>query len=432
MITITFLPAILTWAKPPRETSTHQWEGWIEGAIVKLTTGVLKQPWIILVAATGFVAVCAWGASHVIVDHALLDQFDESDPVYTTTRLLEDKLDGVRPLEIVLEGENEDALFQPELLASVQQVKEWAAARPEVIRAMGYDDLLHESLALIADDPAVREEPFRSARQAAGLATMVSQRDPNPLSSWLSPDETRARVQIKVRDIGAQATISFIEELEQQFDNLLKPHGIDYALTGEAYTGSRGQEAVVSDLLGSLAVAVVIIFLLLAILLRSVRLGLISIPPNLIPLIATMAYMVWRGIPLNIGTVIIYSISLGLAVDGTIHVLARFREEVRRGRHSKEALIRAARGTGRAIVVSLVTLMAGFGVMVLSSFVPVQHFAELIAVTAAGCFFGTLIVLPALLHVAGLSRREKQALREEGRMSGEYILEGGTGSPPKN
>ena len=159
------------------------------------------------------------------------------------------------------------------------------------------------------------------------------------------------RFQIKVRDVGAQATMRFIEDLEGQLEGALgEGSGVRFAFTGEAYDGSIGMDAVVGDLLNSLLTAVVIIFVLLTLLFRSIRLGLLSIPPNVIPLVFTMAYMVWRQIPLNAATVIIFSISLGLAVDGSIHVLARFREETRE-RHFRAhpALIRAARGTGRAI-----------------------------------------------------------------------------------
>ena len=238
------------------------------------------------------------------------------------------------------------------------------------------------------------------------MVTMMSQRKPSPLSEWLTEDGKKARVQFKLRDVGAQATMRFLDTLEKIIElELGDDETVSVSFTGEAYTGSRGQAAVVNDLLGSLFVAVVVIFLLLAFFFRSIRLGLLSIPPNLIPLVATMAYMVWREIPLNVSTVIIFSISLGLAVNGTIHVLARFREEMHRGIGREAALIRAARGTGRAIVISCVTLMAGFGVLLLSSFVPVRNFGELIAVTIGGCLVATLIVLPPLLRVAGGSGR---------------------------
>jgi predicted RND superfamily exporter protein len=254
----------------------------------------------------------------------------------------------------------------------------------------------------LADDPSVRSENFKSAKQVRGLVTMMSQRNPSPLSEWLTEDGTKARVQIKLRDVGAQATMRFLDALEKMIaSELADDKTVTVSFTGEAYTGSRGQAAVVSDLLGSLLIAVLVIFLLLAFFFRSIRLGLLSIPPNLIPLVATMAYMVWREIPLNVSTVIIFSISLGLAVNGTIHVLARFREEMHKGIGREAALVLAARGTGRAIVISCVTLMAGFSVLLVSSFVPVRNFGELIAVTIGGCLVATLIVLPPLLRVAG-------------------------------
>ena len=373
IVTITFLPSILTWAKPPSEEQMREWHGWLEGAIMTLTAKILDRAKLVLGMTAVLVALSIYAATHIVVDHALLDQFDEDDPVYQTTRLLEDKLDGVWPLELALIRKDADGFHDPNAIAAIDRVRAWAEQRPEVSRAMSHTDILRESLVLIADDASVRDEGFRSSKQSKALATLVTQRTPNPLSSWLTPSAKQARLQFRIRDVGAKATLALIADLDAVMKQELPKAGIEYAFTGDAYSGSRGQEAVVRDLLGSLITAVAIIFVLLSFLFRSVRLGLLSIPPNLIPLISTMAYMVARGIPLNVSTVVIFSISLGLAVDGTIHVLARFREETERGLRSNAALIRAARGTGKAIVVSGVTLMAGFGVMLLSSFVPVRQ-----------------------------------------------------------
>ena len=413
IVTITFLPSILTWAKPPSEETMREWGGRLEGTIMSLTAWILRRPKFVLSMTAVLVVLSIYAATNIVVDHALLDQFNEEDPVYKTTRLLEDKLDGVWPLEIALLSNANGGFHDPKTLAAIDKLCRWSETRPEVIRTMSHADILRESLVLIAGDPSVRDEPFRSAKQTSALATLVSQRTPNPLSAWLTPDAKQARVQLRIRDIGAKATLQLIDDLEVMLKSELPKSHISYAFTGDAYSGSRGQEAVVRDLLGSLFTAVGIIFVLLSFLFRSVRLGLLSIPPNLIPLIGTMAYMVGRGIPLNVSTVIIFSISLGLAVDGTIHVLARFREETERGLRSNAALIRAARGTGKAIVVSCVTLMAGFGVMLLSSFVPVRQFGELIAVSIAGCLVATMIVQPALLKMAGLSRRQRSEHRAE-------------------
>ncbi|NOY94586.1 MAG: MMPL family transporter [Deltaproteobacteria bacterium] len=409
LVTITFLPGVLTWVKPPKRQFEARLGGTLEVLLMKLTARILKRPYVVLGVTSVALAGCLWAASGIRVDHALLDQFDTSDPVYVTTRLLERELDGVRPLEVMVRSSDADALMSARQLDALDEVEAWAREQPEVLAVTGPSDLLHETWRLVTNDPASRDEAFGTDKRVHALMTLLAQRDANPLRSFLGDQGRLLRIQVKVRDVGAQRTMALIDELEERVRAATTAlPGVRLAYTGDAYTGSRGQEAVVRDLLSSLATAVVIIFVLLALLFRSVRLGLLSIPPNLIPLVATVAYMVARGIPLNAATAIVFSISIGLAVDGTIHVLARFREETGRGLGSNAALVRAARGTGRAIVVSGVTLMAGFGVLLFSSFVPVRHFGELIAVTVGSSLLATLVVQPALLEVAGLRPSQRK------------------------
>lgn len=414
IVTITFLPAVLTWVKAPSREQVRKAGGWLELGIMRMTAWVLARPWQILAFTGVLVAAAAFGATQLRVDHALLDQFDADDPVAQTTRLLEDQLDGVRPLEISLRADAEGTFNNPEILSRIDTIAAWAKERDEVLSTMSQSDILKQALLLLSGDETATTSPFVGQEQVEALAALLQAKkeDADPLGAWVNDERTHMRFQIKIRDVGAQATMVFIDELRTQLDSGLEGQNVAFAFTGEAYDGSVGMDAVVGDLLYSLLTAVLIIFLLLALLFRSLRLGLLSIPPNVIPLVFTMAYMVARQIPLNAATVIIFSISLGLAVDGSIHVLARFREETRiRGFRAHPALIRAARGTGRAIVVSCVTLMAGFAVLLFSNFVPVRRFGELIAVTVGGCLFATLIVQPALLQVAGISRRLRS--REE-------------------
>ncbi len=413
VVTITFLPAVLTWVKAP--TKKERRSGAIlELSIMRMTAWVLRRPWQILGITALLLGLCGFAATNLVVDHALLDQFDEEDPVYQTTRLLEDKLGGVRPLEVSLRSDRELRFEDPEVLAAIDDVAEWARSQEEVLGTMSQTDIMRQTLRMLSPEGAPEvPRQFGSQEMVHALGELLQAKEDDrgdPLQSWVTDDRQHMRFEVKVRDVGAQATMRFIDRLDERLAEAL-PDDVDVAYTGEAYDGSVGMDAVVGDLLGSLLTAVGIIFLLLALLFRSIRLGLLSIPPNIIPLVFTMAYMVARGIPLNAATVIIFSISLGLAVDGTIHVLARFREETReRGLRAHPALIRAARGTGRAIVISCVTLMAGFAVLLFSSFVPVRRFGELIAVTVGATLFATLVVQPALLQIAGVSRRsEKKA-----------------------
>jgi predicted RND superfamily exporter protein len=155
----------------------------------------------------------------------------------------------------------------------------------------------------------------------------------------------------------------------------------------------------VRDLFYSLLGASLVIFGVMGVFFRSLRLGLIAILPNLLPLFFTLGYMGLRGYPLNAGNMIVFAISLGVAVDDTIHFLARFREERRHGVGVQDALRRTLRGAGRAIVMTTVLIVGGLSILFLSDFTPTRRFAELISVTMVCALVGDLVVLPACLAV---------------------------------
>ena len=399
VVTIGFLPpAITAFRAPPAPRSGSFFSGILEKAIVDLTRAVIRRPWTVLAGAAALLALSVFVGSGIEVDTALMDHFDEDDEVFEATILMDEELEGVRPLEVLLTSDTAGRFRDPEVLAAVDSAAAWASDQRGVLRATSVPTYLRETYYLITGDPETRAAPLRSREQIDALATLLAQREPDPLASFLSADGRTLRIEVRMQDVGAQRTIAMIDDLRAHLRERL-PDDVGVTMTGEAYTGSVAVASVVRDLLGSLATAVVVIFGMLTLLFRSVRLGLLSIPPNVIPLALTLAWMVERAMPLNIATAIIFSVSLGLAVDGTIHVLARYREERGEGHSVDDALLRAAAGTGRAIVVSSITLMLGFLVLLLSAFVPVRHFGELVAVTVASCLVATLIVQPALLKV---------------------------------
>jgi predicted RND superfamily exporter protein len=112
-----------------------------------------------------------------------------------------------------------------------------------------------------------------------------------------------------------------------------------------------------------------------------------------------MGWMVLRDIPLNASSAIIFSLSIGLAVDGSIHLVSRFQEEYAASGLVTPAIVRSVRGSGRNVVISSLALVLGFSVMLLSNFVPVQRFAELITVSMAGSVLATLTIQPVLLRL---------------------------------
>jgi predicted RND superfamily exporter protein len=165
----------------------------------------------------------------------------------------------------------------------------------------------------------------------------------------------------------------------------------------------------VHDIGTSISLAFLFILILISILFRSVKVGLIAMVPNLLPLLFTLALMGYAGISLRVSSVIIFSISLGIAVDDTIHFLARLHEEALQG-HEMDVLIRRTmHGTGRAVVLTTVILCFGLLVNALSEFIAMEQFGVLSAFTLCMALLGVLFLLPVLVRLFRLDRNLAKA-----------------------
>lgn len=151
------------------------------------------------------------------------------------------------------------------------------------------------------------------------------------------------------------------------------------------------------DQLRTFALALVLIAVCMCVGLQSVRLGLLSMIPNLVPMIFCMGVMGWAAIPINMATAMMLSIALGIAVDNTIHYLWRFRRELDVDQDYRAAIMRTHRTVGRACVYNSVVLVSGFWILCLSEFVPTIYFGMLIGLTMIGALIGDMILLPMLL-----------------------------------
>lgn len=399
-LTLLVVPAVLALLRGPPKPEEQEERGRIEMVMARVTTAALRHPWVVVGLTVLSTVAAAYTSQHTVVDSTLLDQFSKDDPIYVSTRLLEDEFEGVRPLELNLSSDEADRFYQPEVLTALRRISSWAEKQHGVIRVSDPTEPLMGGWAAITGRATDEKDALRTTKQVKALATMLRERDPRILGSYVTPDGKTARVRIKLADVGSRATGQLVEELASVVERELGDfQDIKSAFGGDAYVSSRGLDAVVADLSGSVTVAALIVLALLAVLLRDFRLAALAIPANLIPQIWTMAWMVTRDIPLNASSAIIFSLSIGLSVDGSIHVVSRFQEERARGVLITIALVRAVRGTGRNIVVSSVALILGFSVMLLSNFVPVQRFAELITVSLLGCVLATLVIQPVILRL---------------------------------
>lgn len=391
LITVLFLPAALPdfHVRPSVRRRRAGLEVWIE----RLTRLTVRRPrWVVAVSLVLFVGALAVG-SGVHMDGALFDQLEPGSNARETVRILEHELDGVRTLEIGFAGP-EGRYASADGIREVAQFEEWLRSQPGVIRVGGPGEVLDELWHGLARDSR-RTEGWETPDRAGALAHLAATVAPQVWARSVNPDASRARVVARVRDEGQRTLGALVDRIEERLG------ASDAVVGGEAYRTARGLVRLMDDLTVSLALAVGAILVMLGLLFKSVRLGLISVLPNVLPLALTLAYMRLRAIPLEASTAIVFSVSIGLVVDGTIHILARYREETRRGSARRKALMASMHASGRAVVIGSLTLAIGFVALLFASFVPIRLFAELSIVAIGAALFGDLLVLPALLALFG-------------------------------
>jgi len=412
---ILVLGSLLPLIKPPKfETVAHH--TMLEKAMAAIGYATAKHPWLAMAGCGLLVAASLWSARGIEVNTYLIETYDEDQPTLQTLRLVEDELMGIVPLQISLQADEPGVFFQPEVYRSVVDIEQRARGYKGVTYVRAYTDL-NDAIynarrrtdgQLPPDTPEgnleLAERIDWSTRQLSNVAKTVS------YESFMTEDGKHARILMRVRDIGTRDQLRLIEQIEADLADKFPADGpVRYRLTGDGYMSAVSLDSLIRTIFMSLLGASVIIFFVIGLLFRSVRVGLLAVLPNLTPLVITLGYMGVRGYDMNVSNVIVFSVSLGIAVDDTIHFIARFREEIGRGRELPEAIRRTFFSAGRAIVLSSVLIGSGLSVLLFSEFVPTRRFAELVTVTVYAALLGDLLLLPACLALFWKPKKEKVA-----------------------
>lgn len=428
--TLFFLPAALVYFKPIERIKAKQGEAQkqldpldptgldhapvLERGIVGLGRKVLAHPYISIIGGLAITGVFVFYGLKVEIDTTLLEIYHEDHPTYQTTLLLEQKLGGILPVEIIVKHPDRDHFKEPEPFAKLYAFQQRASKIDGVLSTQSMVDFHQAARVGLLGDPAQRQVMPESREQIEQLQTLIEgPPDSNQgVRAYVTSDFKSARTLLRVQDFGAKRMIVVADELKAELNTLFPAKdGYKTIISGDAYVASISLDSFVRDLFYSLLLAMVIIFGMMTVVFRSLKVGLISIIPNVTPLVATLGYMGFMGIDLNTTTIIIFAISLGLAVDDTIHFLARFREESEQRETTYDALIYTYFGAGRAIMLTSVMLVMGLLVLMFSDFKPSSMFAKLTAITIGGALLGDLFILPPVLLLA--YRKQKKTPHED-------------------
>jgi predicted RND superfamily exporter protein len=223
------------------------------------------------------------------------------------------------------------------------------------------------------------------------------------LSRYLDKQRRTARITLLCRDSSPEQIYAAVKRIEQHFQQSALAKHADLTVTGTGLIVALSIERLTNDMMLSLVFVFAMVLATIGILLRSMTLCALSLPPNVLPIVVALGAMPLLDMQLNFSVAVIFTIGVGIAVDDTIHLLVRYVEE-RRQCGQRSALAAAIRGAGRAIIFTTVLLVCGFLTLYISRFKTAHTFATLGLLISVAALIGDLLLLPALLLVSGVER----------------------------
>jgi len=395
-------------APPPTDCPR---QGWLATVASRLGTLGARHPLPTLGVAVLVVAGSLTSASRVTINASMLETYGHDHPVRVGIDLVQQQLFGFSTLEVSLTAEQRDAFFDPANFRRVAEFGEFAREVDGVIMVRSYVDLLQTAYQSFRErDPRRHQLPRDDAlgRARIDFSRQLAERFDGHMGirAFFSNGRRRARILCAMEDVGSRRLLEIIDRFEAKLAELFPPSsGVKPRVTGESLLFARSLDQLIRNVFYSICMASALIFVIIGLLFRSVRAGLTAMVPNVFPLILTIGYMGLRGYHLNAGNVIVFAVSIGIAVDNTIHFLARLEEERRGAGTLSESIDRALRGSGRAVILTTFIIIVGLTVMFSSEFLPTRRFAELTSVTMAAALLGDLIVLPACVALIYRRRR---------------------------
>jgi predicted RND superfamily exporter protein len=408
---LTFLPAALSLMRVHRRSVRSGRVGlWLSSFLGRLGERAYESRRTILVVAAVVALLALTGIRRIRVDSDFLYYFDPSSEVRIANETINREIVGSNPFYLAIEGGTPGKLKRWEVLKEIKDLQVFLLKLPGITSSLSlvdYLELLEKGLAkggegdLVLDEhgnPIPVEAPKSFWEDPAGLTPVLNivSTSPETFRSVVTKDFRRANVLVRTNLSGSQK----IEETLGRIRGYIGEHfpaEIQVQPTGNLVLLTGTTSDIVAGQIESLSIALGVIFMAMALMFLSARVGFLAMLPNVLSIIVFFGVIGFLGIFLNIGTSLIAAIALGIAVDLTIHYMARLNLELQGEAAERPALIRTSRIVGVPIVFAAVALFFGFLTFAFSSFVPIQNFGILTGVTIATALVANLVLLPALL-----------------------------------
>jgi predicted RND superfamily exporter protein len=406
---LTLVPIILSFMPVPKNRHlSHLDRRWLDRAInIIVSLSQRKRPAIYTATVLVTAAAC-FGMTRLKDESRIVDDLPADNPVITDLRFFERNFHGVMPLEVLVNTEKKGGALKDATLKRLDRLTDTLATYPEFSKPLSIVDAVKFTRQgfyggdpdryglLTGTDKRFMLPYLENIGKGGGGATMGK--------AFMDSTRSTTRLTVQMADVGTTRMDALLKKLRAQTDSIFPADRYKVTFTGTSVVFLKGSSYLVSNLITSLFWAIVIIVVLMALLFNSVRILLVALIPNVVPLIVTAGIMGFLHIPIKPSTMLVFGIALGIAVDNAIFFLARYRLEVKlSGGNLARSVDNAVREVSVGIIYTSVVLVAGFSMFAFSRFGGIQALGLLTTITLLVAMLTNLLVLPSL--VLSLNKR---------------------------
>jgi predicted RND superfamily exporter protein len=365
---------------------------WMENTVKK------KRLTIYIVSLLGLISGII-GIYQIRISGSLIEDMPKSASFFKDIRFFDDSFNGIVPLEIWLDSKRENGIVKPATLKRMNQLQEVIEEIPELASPISVVNAIKfAKQAYYNGNPNYFSLPTSQENSFIFPYLNKSNGKSELLNGYVDPTGQFGRITTYMKDIKTERMEEIESELRKAIAKIFPEERYGVQITGKSLLFLKGTKYLINNLILSLSLAILLIAFFMAYLFRSFKMIIISLIPNLLPLIITAGVMGFSGIPLKPSTILVFSIAFGISVDDTIHFLAKYRQElIANGWKINKAVFAALRETGISMFYTSIVLFFGFSVFLSSNFGGTQALGGLVAVTLMMAMLANLILLPSLL-----------------------------------
>jgi predicted RND superfamily exporter protein len=409
LFSILLIPIIFSYLPHPTEKQTSHLDKKFITKVIDVLVGIVEGHRTKVYWVTGILALLAlFGITKINTTGNIVDDLPHDHYVREELHFFESNFNGIMPFEVSIDAQKPNMILQSGNLKKMEKIHAIFQEYPEFSRPVSVvDGIKFTKQAFYNSNPEKYQLLNEQEKAFFKPYIETAKGDREFLKSFMDTTKQYARINVQVADVGTMVMAKLVSEIKSKIDSIMPPDKYTVALTGSSVVYLKGTEYLVHNLFVSLAIAIVIVSIIMAMLFSSFKMILISITTNFIPLLLTASLMGFFGITIKPSTILVFSIAFGISVDDTIHFLAKFKQELKA--HDwvlKSAVLSTLKETGISMFYTSIILFAGFSVFASSSFGGTKALGILVSFTLFVAMFANLILLPSFLLT--MDKRETQ------------------------